>query len=356
MLLTVNLFAQNKFSGRVLNDAGLTPIAGASIYFNNTSIGTITNDLGEFFIANPISGEVIISSVGFERLIYKLDAAKLTGKSFSFKLVEKEATLRNVLVLPDALRRRYLELFKSHFLGITEEADMSRITNINAINFAAASEKKAFIAYSDTPLTIINRKLGYIIKFDLVEFYFNEQTGQTSFYGYTRYEDMGDKKRWNKNRQQAYYGSTLHFFRSLINNELKKESFSISRVKTDSIKQTNDKGLPYFKKFDVAIPVTILNIVQKDSFTNLHVVSWEDRLMVQYNKNPGSRQYLSKKILLGGILPTGVRSFLTISSKNIQVDSYGILTNPMNILFSGYWVYEKAANLLPYNYYPHKMN
>lgn len=355
-IFSANLFAQNKFTGRVINDADLIPIAGASVYFNNTSIGTITNDKGEFSILNAISGEVIISCVGYERLIHKLDTGRVSGKSFTFKLVEKQATLKNVLILPDALRRRYLELFKNNFLGLTEEADMSRIININAINFAAANEKKAIIAYSDTPLTIINRKLGYIIKFDLVEFYYNEQTGQTSFYGYTRYEDMGDKKRWTKNRQRAYYGSTLHFFRSLINNDLEKESFSITRVKADSIKQTNDQGLPYFKKFDLAIPVTVTDIVKKDSSANLNVVSWKDRLMVQYYKNPASKIYLSKKVMLTGNLPTGVRSYVKINAENIHIDSYGILADPMNIFFSGYWVYEKAANLLPYNYFPDKIN
>ena len=356
ILFSATLFAQNKFKGKVINDGDLTPIAGASVYVNNTSIGTITNDKGEFSISNAISGEVIISFVGFERMIHKLDTGRVSGKFFIFKLVEKEATLVNVLILPDALRRRYLELFKNNFLGLTQEADMSRIININAINFAAATEKKAFIAYSDTPLTIINKKLGYIIKFDLVEFYYNEQTGQTSFYGYTRYEDMGDKKRWTKNRRQAYYGSTLHFFRSLINNELEKERFSILTVRADSIKQTNNQGKSYFKYFDLGIPVTVTDIVKKDITANLHVVSWKDRLMVQYYKNPASKIYLSKKVLLTGNLPTGVRSYIKINAENIHIDPYGILTDPMNILFSGYWVYEKAANLLPYNYFPDKIN
>jgi CarboxypepD_reg-like domain len=351
-LFSANVFAQNKFSGKVVNDADLSPIAGASVYFNNTSIGTITNEKGEFSISNAISGEVIISSVGYERLIYKPAADQFNRKSFVFKLVEKQATLRDILILPDAVRKKYLALFQKNFLGITEEADRSSITNLSAINFSAADEKKAFIAYSDTPLTIINKKLGYIIRFELVEFYYNEQTAQTSFYGYTRYEDMGDKKRWAKNRQAAYYGSSMHFFRSLISNNLKEESFSIARVKADSMKQVNDQGNSYFEKFDLALPLNVTDIVQRDSVTNLHVVSWKDRLMVQYYKNPVGKNYLSKKIMLMGGLPTGVRSYLTIKTDNIEVDNYGILSNPMNILFSGYWVYEKAANFLPYNYYP----
>ncbi len=327
-------------------------IAGASVYFNNTSIGTITNEKCEFTIPNPINGEVIISSVGYERLVHKLNVAALTGKSFTFKLAEKEATLRDVMILPEAMRRSYLQLFKANFLGLTEEADLSRITNLYSIEFAAGDEKSGFIAYSDTPLTIVNKKLGYIIKFDLVEFSLNQRTGQTSFYGYTRYEDMGDKKRWAKNRERAYYGSTLHFFRSLISNNLEKQSFSILRVREDSMRQTDAMGRLFFKKIDVGIPVTANDIVKKDTTQNIYIASWKDKLMVQYLKNPASKGYLSKKTIINGNLPNGARSYLLLNELTVGIDDFGILADPMNVFFTGYWSYEKAANLLPYNYYP----
>jgi len=352
VLLSAGLFAQNKFSGRVLDQSNNAAIAGASVYFNNTSIGTITNENGEFSIPNPINGEVIISSVGYERLIHKLSITELTGKSFTFKLAEKEAMLRDVMVLPDAMRKQYLQLFKENFLGLTEEADMSRITNLHSIDFAAGDEKNAFIAYSDTPLTIINKKLGYIIKFDLVEFYLNQRTGQTSFYGFTRYEEMGDKKRWARNREKAYYGSTLHFFRSLIGNNLEKESFSILRVRVDSLRQTNALGKLFYKKMDVGIPITATEIIKKDPKEKLYIASWKDKLMVQYLKNPASKAYLSKRTIINGNLPKGARSYLLLNEPTVGIDDYGILADPMNVFYTGYWSYEKAANLLPYNYYP----
>ncbi len=354
LLLCAGSFAQILFKGKVLNQSGDKPIAGASVYFNNTSVGSTTNDKGEFSIVNVPGADVVISSVGFERLIYKLNPGELAGKSFTFKLEEKQALLRDVLILPDALRKRYLQLFKENFLGLTEEADLSRITNLNAINFASTGTKKSFIAYSDTPLTILNRKLGYNIKFDLVEFYFNELTGETSFYGYTRYEEMGDKKRWVKARQKAYEGSSLHFFRALINNSLEAEHFSILRVREDSLKQQGQMGRIMYKKIDVGIPVSVPEIIKKDSSENLYIASWKDRLMVHYFKDPASKNYLSKKILLRDNLPIGAKSYLKLNAENIHIDAYGIITDPLNVLFSGYWVYEKAANLLPFNYYPEK--
>jgi hypothetical protein len=41
--------AQHSITGKVLNDENDSPIAGASVYFNNTSLGTITSSNGSFF-------------------------------------------------------------------------------------------------------------------------------------------------------------------------------------------------------------------------------------------------------------------------------------------------------------------
>ncbi|MEJ7589338.1 MAG: hypothetical protein WKI04_17415 [Ferruginibacter sp.] len=78
---------------------------------------------------------------------------------------------------------------------------------------------------------IINNMLGYKIHYDLAEFSYDDATGQTYLNGYTRYEDLGTDKKWLKNRQASYYGSTLHFYRSLIRNELYEQGFGTFLVK-----------------------------------------------------------------------------------------------------------------------------
>ena len=78
---------------------------------------------------------------GYERLVHKLNTNELNGRSFTFKLAEKQAMLRDVMILPDAMRKKYLQLFRENFLGLTEEAYMSKIPNINAVNFSAGDDK-----------------------------------------------------------------------------------------------------------------------------------------------------------------------------------------------------------------------
>ena len=354
-LLLMVAQAQHPISGKVLNDENDSPIEGATVYFNNTSLGTITSSNGSFFLPDAVNGELIVSSVGFERLIYTFNLAQLKGKSFTFKLSPKQELLQDVLILPDATRRKYLQLFQENFLGVTEEAASSKINNISSVYFVAAgTEKNSFKAMADTPLIIINNMLGYRIRFELVSFYLDQTTGQTSFYGYTRYEALGNKKRWVKNRENAYYGSTLHFFRSFIGDNLEAEKYALYIVRTDTIPPGPNETNRLPKKMDVAWGVKASDLVKKDSASDSYKVSWKHKLMVQYLKNPSGKSYLRSSRFLADGAQIGFRSYLQLLADSIQVDKYGIVIDPTLLYFSGYWVYEKAANLLPFNYYPEK--
>jgi CarboxypepD_reg-like domain len=356
LLLSIVSFSQITLSGKVVSEDTNLPVASASIYFNNTSFGTTANELGEFSLVLPdlANLELIVSSVGFEIIVYKIQANETSGHSYIFKLKKKEALLQGLLILSDATRRKYLQLFKDNFLGITEEAASSSITNLDAVYFTRPeNEKNSFKAYSDTPLIIINKRLGYKISFQLQEFYYNENNGSTFFYGYTRYEELGDKKKWIKNRRKVYYGSTLHFFRSLISNTLQKEAYSVFIIKTDTIKQADGT----IKIIEMAIPVTAAQVIQKDSINKgNYILTRKNKIMVQYNRQPATKDYLQRRIFINGALHVGFRSYLVLSNGTVEIDRNGILLNPLSVLFNGYWIYEKAANLLPYNYTPETEN
>jgi hypothetical protein len=351
IFLSVNVWGQATIKGRVIQADSDAPLAGASVYLNNTSIGTTTNEAGDFILLKAISGELIISSIGYERVIYRLDPDSLMNNPLLFKLKRKQSMLRDILVLSDASRKRYLHLFLENFLGLTEEADRSSILNLNSLEFSGTNDKNSFIAYSDTPLTIINRKLGYRIRFDLVEFYLNEKSGQTFFYGFTRYEELGDKNRWLVNRRKAYYGSSLHFLRSLIHNNLEQENYAIFLLSEDSVKTTPAHLAS--QKLNIAVPIRAGNIIKSDSsISKRYFAHWPGTLMVKYLKNPANKYYLSKRIFIPGNIRTGTVSYLALNAGPVGIGDDGLLEDPMKVFFSGYWAYEKAANLLPYNYFP----
>ncbi len=362
LLLPDTIMAQQFVNGTIISENTGLPVEGASVYFNNTSIGTSANAAGKFLLQLPnmLNAELIISGVGYERLVYILPAPIDQKKTYVFKLEQKEQQLRDVLILPDVLRRKYLGIFEQNFLGVTEEASRSRIENRRDIYFTSGENNNTIRAYSDTPLVIINKMLGYKIKFELVDFSFNKENGRTFYYGYTRFEEMGDKSRWRKNRKRCYYGSTVHFFRSMIANRLKEDAFKIYLIKPVNLSgDTNHVVNGVLEKVngnrDMAIAVAVVpdQIIKPDtSNVNNYLLTLKGKLMVQYDKEPASKAYLKKNTFVQGNMPVGFRAYVSIKSDSLQIASNGIVNNPMDAEYSGYWIYEKAANMLPLNYEP----
>lgn len=349
LLFATRLPAQNILKGKIVDETN-HPIEGASIYYNNTSVGTSSNNAGEFTIIQPgiANAELVISSVGFQSLVHKIEGIEFTERSYLFQLKARESTMENVLVLSDLSRKRYLELFTENFLGITEEASMSRIINTDAVVFTnAVNEPRMLGAFTDTPLVIVNKMLGYKLHFQLEMFKYDKENGNTSFYGFTRYEEMGEKKRFIKNRHKAYYGSTMHFYRSLVANKLEEEMYKVFTIKELKIK--TDTGV---QTMETAYPVSSYSLIKTDSAEHVYKASWDNKLMVQYQKNPSSKLFLTHATFLQGNLPVGFRSWLTLQTPFIRIDASGVVQDPLSITYSGYWIYEKAANLLPLNYQP----
>ena len=262
-IITIITNAQITIKGRVVNDKNNEPVSGASVYINSTTIGTTTNSNGEFLINTTRQGfaELIISSVGYEFLIHKIELGKSDLK-YLFRIKPKVEEMRNVLVLSPSMRQKWLKKFKENFLGITTAAEKCTIENEDEILFEKGLKNDEMIAYSDVPLIITNKEFVYRIHFQLIQFYYNPAERRTSFIGFSRFEDLKDKvtNRWEKNRRDYYYGSTAHFFDALIKNNLDEEDFAIRllqkieedsiSIKKDSIKLASNTAVTIKSIFD----------------------------------------------------------------------------------------------------------
>ena len=117
-------------------------------------------------------------------------------------------------------------------LSVSVAADHCQIKNIEEVQFASGETKDEIVAYTEKALVIENPELGYTIHFDLLEFYYNKVTSALIFMAIPVLligEEMKkQKKKWIRKRKQAYEGSTVHFFRSLVNKQLAKEGFTVT--------------------------------------------------------------------------------------------------------------------------------
>ena len=362
------LFIQNSFSqqfyirGRVTDIETQLPLKGASVYINNTTKGSTTNDKGDFELGplQPGRYEVVASFVGYDALLYSAEI-KSSNLRISFKVEKKEEVLREVLVLSSELRKRYLDIFKKFVIGQTIAAERCQIKNIEEVQFASGETKDEIMAYTEKALVIESPELGYTIHFDLLTFYYNKVTSGAYFYGYTRFVDWGKdektKKKWIRKRRGAYEGSTVHFFRSLVNKQLAKEGFTVYQLlktqkeKKDSTgititRQKTNQGMQMASK---AIEDSMIRIYP-DSVYKIYELRVNDGWRVMYSKNTDLKTEMMRKIFISGQPSTGTVSVLRFREEPVLINARGIILTPIRLFYDGIWGYERLANMLPEDY------
>jgi CarboxypepD_reg-like domain len=368
LLIPCFLFIQNSFSqqfyirGRVTDGETQLPLKGASVYINNTTQGSTTNDNGDFELGpfQPGRYEVVASYVGYDALLYSAEI-KTSGIRITFKIEKKEEVLREVLVLSSELRKRYLDVFKKYVIGVSVAANHCQIKNIEEVQIASGKTKDEIVAYTEKALVIENPELGYTIHFDLLEFYYNKATNGAYFFGYTRFVDWGKdektKKKWVRKRKQTYEGSTVHFFRSLVNKQLTKEGFTVYQLintqkeKSDTarvqvISQKTNAGMQMATK---AIEDSMIRIYP-DSVYKIYELRVNDGWRIFYEKNTDLKLEIMKKMMVSGQPLTGTVSGLRLREEPVLINARGIILTPIRLFYDGIWGYERLANMLPEDY------
>lgn len=198
-------------------------------------------------------------------------------------------------MISPALRKQWLEIFRREFLGNTAAAEASVIQNEDDIFFAKSGDDKVITAFSDVPLIIDNKELGYRIFFELLTFNYNTVTDKCSFFGYNHYEELmveGVKSsRFDIPRRETYRGSTMHFSHAMKGNRLGQEGFSIRTILPASDGRRTDKEATAQPAADAvgtfiagrASPASRKTILFTDSARQQSFLTWKDALEVTYN-------------------------------------------------------------------------
>jgi hypothetical protein len=218
-------------SGKIVDENDL-PLYGVSVYFDGTTLGTTTNNDGFFEMNLKVIPDavLVISFIGYEVVYLNSIQSPMQIKLNPISLVLKGVVLEPI----PFSRKEMLRIFRDQFLGTTKGGRNCTILNEDAIQFVYESKDYKLSAFADQKLKIQNDYLGYVVEFELVDFYINfskrsilSQYVRRSFYaGTTFYTDLTtDNKSYLKNRRSAYLGSSMHFFKNLINNNWGKKEF-----------------------------------------------------------------------------------------------------------------------------------
>jgi hypothetical protein len=230
--------AQRQLSGEVIDAVSKVPIASANVYLANSSVGTVTDEKGKFRITNFPAGryDLVVSCIGYSPQSISLNTSQLPA-SLSVALKPKVEELQEVVVEPYEKNgwEKWGQFFMDNFIGTHAFAKSCSFRNSKIVKFRFSKKKNTLEAFADDQLVIENKALGYLLKFDLVSFEYNFSTHILIYRGYPFFTELPTKrerlkKRWERNRQEVYEGSVMHFMRSLYRNRLLENHFEVRRL------------------------------------------------------------------------------------------------------------------------------
>jgi hypothetical protein len=329
LFTSLNCIAQTKIAGRIVDEKTNQPIAGASVYLNNSSCGTETDEGGKFVLSCTVIGkaELVFSHILYEKKVQVIESGK--GDSLLISLKPQDNTLNEVVIrnkkysIADATK--WINLFTTNLIGRYTHSSSCKFKNPEVLYFDFDKTNNQVAVYAKGPLIIENEFLAYNIRLDLDKFEYNFNTNEV-FYTYScLYENKKQSKLSEKeiqeNRKLAYEGSAMHFMRSVFRNNLEIESFSIykytairnreqERVSTIINKRVAEVyakeerpstsllrffSLDTVKYYQMILrqdpiksfkttPVNIRKLITKDKATRTVNLNFTDTLLVSYDK------------------------------------------------------------------------
>jgi hypothetical protein len=289
-----------------------------------------------------------------------------------------------VNIKPDKNRKRNYDWFKHLFLGNSGNASECQILNPDVIDLDFDDSTKRLTASTNDFIEIENDALGYKIKYLLNAFLWDTYKNFMSYEGAVLFENMNgtpsQKKRWIKNRQNTYYGSSMHFFRSVISNQLAEDGFWVHQLNVspntdrpadslisakmakyrklaaanskwrDSLFYWVDKSqLSKINRIFIDSTLRLNEIIKITNVKGIYSLGCDgsDLYIVYAKKNKAIRPNYEENNLIDSRA-----TVVSFNSSDTFFDDNGWVINPESAVFTGFWANKRIADLLPVDYEP----
>lgn len=382
--------SQKLLKGVVLDAGKNKPLSNASVFLNTTSTGTITNEQGNFTLTIPNGKyELIVSSVGYETYNQTINANELPD-FITIKLKVKSELMQAVIVEPYEKDgwEKWGKFFLDNFIGTSANTLNCKIKNTEVIRFRNSKKTNELSAFADEPLIIENKALGYTLKYQLETFTYNFKSNYLLYTGYPFFQLMkgsgGKQKRWKKNRREAYFGSMMHFMRSVYRNKILEEGFEvrslqkIRNTEKQRVKAAYSNSMHPVKSANGTMVITHINkdtadyydrILRQEDYKDVigkNILSggsiayaadsttagldFKNYLLVIYKNKVAPLEYLQQ---FPKSSATMMSQIVLINEKPVEIQANGSYYNPVDLMSTGYWAWsEKIAMMLPLGYVP----
>jgi hypothetical protein len=377
--------AQGRITGVVQDSATHEPLAFASVFLANTTLGATTTEQGTFVFERVPKGtyDIVGSYVGYRLAKQSITVtAGATAPAVTLRLTSSGPQLGEVVVHADSHQEDNYRKFIDLFVGRTAFSKQCRITNAEDVDVAFNDTTKTLTATTDKYVQVENKALGYRLKYFGMSFQYNETSDAVSYEGQTVFEEMKPKdenqrRQWAANRLAAYNGSLTHFLKSVYDNQVKENDFLAQQVRLvvplraaraeaalrkkktpftaaelDSLRAWSELP-PTAQLNPAARPIDSLRRVAADGRVFLR---FTDELQVVYFGEAPDPAYPGPMSPIGPAEKTMPAkrqvSRLSLLAPETELNPNGTLENPFDVGRGEYWGFQRIGELLPLDYAP----
>jgi hypothetical protein len=334
-------------TGKVVDKNSKQPLAGASVFAQNTTFGVVTDADGNFNLRLPNGGyDLAITFTGYQTETFRIST---DNKNLQVEIAPKEKSLEEVsVIVSNEVKdgwQKHGSFFTENFIGKTAFSKQCLIKNPEALKFFFSKKRNRLKVTSNDALIVTNNALGYTISFAIDSFIYEYNSNVALFTGYPLFEQMQgtdeQKTTWQENRIVAYEGSLLHFMRSFFNKSLEDEGFEVQFIVTNNGKET---PVPLKNIYGA------LNYSKDDSTNTVELKPNQPEIAVIYNYAEPEEAYtaLSAKDKKDFQLST----FSVTPGESIIIEENGYFFDQKDVTTNDYWGFKKVGDMLPYDYVP----
>ncbi|GAC1308896.1 MAG: carboxypeptidase-like regulatory domain-containing protein [Mucilaginibacter sp.] len=382
LLFPLTILAQNGvITGTVTTEGASKPLPRASVFLSNSSVGTATAENGTFSLRDIRPGQytLVVTILGYENYTKTVLVGREPIK-MNIELTAKPLMLREVVISSAADWKKNYEAFKKEFIGTDENAKYCTVVNPHILNLTYNPTKQILHADADEFLVVENKALGYRVKYLLNDFKIDKISGIISRQGQQVFEELhgseAQKKKWHLKRDEAYYGSAMHFYRSLYTDKLAADGFMVYTLKRSlnparppedmikhKIKQFYDQGRSdslhhwnglanlsrYAKEKLNPQPLQQSDVLLRTQQQGIYAIHFTDYLYVVYTKKRD--EVFDKDLYRPLDMPNYETTVITLYSLYALFDMNGIIVDNAP-LYEGAWAKARLSDLLPVDYVP----
>ncbi len=320
------------------------PLPGVNVYLSGTTFGQATAQNGSYTISPSSTGryDLVFSFVGYKKEIRRIELRSNTSMTIDIEMEEDVQELEEIKVVTSNKEwQRQYDFFFDQFIGKTRFARETTIENRWVLEFT--ERENNLVAKAQKPLIVTNKALGYKVYIELIQFDWPNNNDRGGVYQtYNKYEQLmpeSDQQlhRWKKNRIEAYLGSFSHFLKSLYDDNLDENNFSIDKSYRINRLEPGETKYKLLGKPGISSDM-------REHYKGFELTQQIDvgfKRLVTYQFNDDNNRLSIRKS--AGVAPNfKIRTFF--------VDERGMLLNPISLKVYGRWASDRVANSMPTNY------